>query len=109
MAVDSRRTRTRYLWMAVGLGVLAIIVFVLMPRPQGMDILVSLKETNQRIAPAALSCPEWSYPAGSVVECTLESGSRRVPILVNVTGTGVVFVDDAEAAAAIDYLRGEAG
>ena len=101
--------KIRYLWMAAALGALAVVVFVLMPRPQGTDILISLKETNQRIAPAALSCPEWSYPAGSVVECTLESGSRRTPVQVNVTETGVVFADGADTSAAIDYVLGATG
>ena len=95
--------------MTAALVALAVVVFALMPRPQGTDILISLKETNQRIAPAALSCPEWSYPAGSVVECTLESGNKRTPVQVKVTETGVVFADDADASDAIDYVLGEIG
>ena len=93
----------------MALVALAVVVFVLMPRPHGTDILISLKETNQRIAPAALSCPEWSYPAGSVVECTLESGNKRTPVQVEVTETGVVFADDVDASDAIDYVLGETG
>ena len=93
----------------MGLVALAVVVFTLMPRPQGTDILISLKETNQRIAPAVLSCPEWSYPAGSAVECTLESGVRKIPVQVKVTETGIAFAEDADISAAINYVLGEAG
>jgi hypothetical protein len=97
----------RYALMGGALGGLLVLVVMLMPRPQGVDILISLKEVNQRIAPAALSCPEWSYPEGATVTCTLESATDYSDVEMIIGSDGIKFLDERAAQEAIDGLLDE--
>ena len=88
----------RYTIMAGALVVLLAVVILLRPQAQGVDILISLKELNQEIAPAALSCPEWSYPAGSTPLCRLEGpgGITNVEVIIGESGIEFANVESAE-------------
>ena len=66
--------------------------------PQGhVDILVPLKELNQDIAPVVLSCPDWHYPVGQVVDCKLESSLGEARVQVEVLADGIDFADPVQA------------
>ena len=87
--------------MVGALLILLLLALVLMPRPSGVDILIALKEMNQRIAPAALACQDWSYPEGSVVLCQVESSTKYADVEVTVLSDGIEFTDPDAAQVAI--------
>ena len=97
----------RYVIMAVALVVLLITVLIFRPTANGVDVLISLKETNQRIAPAALSCPQWSYPEGSTVLCQVEGPGGRTKVGVTISDAGVAFSDESQAARALAQVSAE--
>lgn len=69
-----------------------------------VDITVALKEMNQRIAPAALFCPELAYPPGSEVTCTVEGMTRYHDVSVLITENGIEFADPEAARQAIQFV-----
>ena len=97
----------RYVIMTATLVALLLVVLVLRPKPDGVDILISLKETNQQIAPAALSCPEWSYPEGSTQVCQVEGPGGRAEVEVAIIETGVSFADPSQAAQVLAEVSAE--
>ena len=92
--------------MAAALVVLLAVVILLRPQAQGVDILISLKELNQKIAPAALSCPEWSYPAGSTPVCRLEGPAGITNVQVIVSESGIEFANVESAEQSLDVVAG---
>lgn len=96
----------RYIIMLGALVVLLAVVLLLRPQANGVDILISLKEINQRIVPAALSCPDWSYPAGSTPLCQVEGPAGRANVEVIVSESGVDFANQQEAEQALAFVSG---
>ena len=97
----------RYAFMTVALVALLLAVLILRPKPDGVDVLISLKETNQRIAPAALSCPQWSYPEGSTQVCQVEGPGGRTEVRVTISDAKVTFTDANQAARALAQVSAE--
>lgn len=96
----------RYSIMLGSLMALLVVVLLLRPQADGVDILISLKEINQRIIPAALSCPDWSYPAGSTPLCQVEGPAGRADVEVIVSEAGVDFANQQAAAQALAFVSG---
>lgn len=94
----------RYVVMGLALVILLLVALIIMPRPQGVDILIALKGLNQEVAPAAISCPDWSYPQGTIVRCTVEGVSQFAEVDVLITKDGVEFADSRAAKVAINSV-----
>lgn len=71
-----------------------------------VDVTIPIKELNQQIAPAALSCPDPYYPQDSEVECVIEGDLGRLPVSIRVEGSGVTFTAPAAAEEVIAEVTG---
>ena len=102
------RTLLRYyVWLAAtALGLAAILGAVQLIQWWGnVDITVSLRTLNQAIAPASIACPRAYYPADSIAVCELNSNKVRGPVRLEVSGTGVTFVDQKRLEELIQISR----
>ena len=101
--------RDERLWIISGSAATALFIAIWMffhRMPEGyIDITLHLKNLNQTISPAAVSCPDLAYPPDTTQICLIEGPGISSPVTVVIGKDGLSFDNSALVEPLIEKSR----